>query len=63
MKTGGVDNPNTWFDDLAKAIQPVLGNWVTIYTGIYKDKLKDKTLTVRGVAKDLRKEVERQTFI
>ncbi|KAK2684952.1 hypothetical protein QWA68_016533 [Fusarium oxysporum] len=47
MKTGGVNDPNTWFDDLAKAIWPVLGNWVTIYT----------------VAKDLRKEVERQTLI
>ncbi|KAM5527147.1 gag protein [Fusarium oxysporum f. sp. phaseoli] len=63
MKTGGVDDPNTWFDDLAKAIQPVLGNWVTIYTGIYKDKLEGKTLTIGEVAKDLRKEVERQTLI
>ncbi|KAK7570671.1 hypothetical protein V3481_019217 [Fusarium oxysporum f. sp. vasinfectum] len=47
----------------AKAIQPVLGNCVTIYTGIYKDKLEGKTLTIGEVAKDLRKEVERQTLI
>ncbi|KLP17486.1 Uncharacterized protein LW94_10590 [Fusarium fujikuroi] len=53
MKTGGVDDPNTWFDDLAKAIQPVLGNWVTIYRGIYEDKLEGKTLTIGEVAKDL----------
>ncbi|WQF76846.1 hypothetical protein CDEST_01860 [Colletotrichum destructivum] len=34
-KTGGVEDPNTWFDDLTKAIQPILGSWVTIYAGIY----------------------------
>ncbi|KAK1837411.1 gag protein, partial [Colletotrichum chrysophilum] len=55
-KTGGVEDPNTWFEDLTRAIQPIFGGWVTIYAGIYKDKLEEKTLTIGEVAKDLRKE-------
>ncbi|KAJ3454848.1 hypothetical protein MRS44_013448 [Fusarium solani] len=63
MRTGGVEDPNIWFEDLAKAIQPILGNWVTIYAGIYKDKLEDKSLTIGEVAKDLRKEAERRNIL
>jgi hypothetical protein len=63
MKTGGVEDPNIWFDDLTKAIQPILGGWVTIYAGIYKDKLEDKSLTIGEVAKDLRKEAERRNVL
>ncbi|RKK30937.1 hypothetical protein BFJ69_g18813, partial [Fusarium oxysporum] len=59
MKTGGVEDPNTWFEDLTKAVQPILGSWVAIYAGIYKDKLEDKSLSIGEVAKDLRKEAER----
>ena len=62
-KTRGVEDPNTWFEDLTKAIQLVLGNWETIYAGIYKDKLEEKTLTIREVAKDLRREVERRKYL
>ncbi|KHO10663.1 hypothetical protein MAA_11714 [Metarhizium robertsii ARSEF 23] len=62
-KTGGVEDPNIWFDDLTKAVQPVLGNWTTIYAGIYKDKLEDKTLTIGEAAKDLRKEAERRNIL
>ncbi|WQF76272.1 hypothetical protein CDEST_01286 [Colletotrichum destructivum] len=62
-KTGGVEDPNTWFDDLTKAIQPILGSWVTIYAGIYKDKLEEKSLTIGEVAKDLRKEAERRDLL
>jgi hypothetical protein len=63
MKTGGVEDPNTWFDDLTKAVQPILGSWVAIYAGIYKDKLEDKSLTIGEVAKDLRKEAERRNIL
>jgi len=62
-KTGGVEDPNVWFDDLTKAVQPVLGNWTTIYAGIHKDKLEDKTLTIREAAMDLRKEAERRNIL
>ncbi|KAG7134451.1 hypothetical protein HYQ45_007594 [Verticillium longisporum] len=62
-KTGGVEDPNTWFDDLTKAIRPILGHWVTIYRGIYKDKLEDKTLSIGEVAKDLRTEAEQQNLL
>jgi hypothetical protein len=62
-RTGGVEDPNIWFEDLTKAVQPILGNWSTIYAGIYKDKLEDKTLTIGEVAKDLRKEAERRNFL
>lgn len=62
-KTGGVEDPNIWFDDLTKAVQPILGNWATIYAGIYKDKLEDKTLTIGEVGKDLRKEAERRNLL
>ncbi|KAF4418771.1 hypothetical protein CFRS1_v014971 [Colletotrichum fructicola] len=62
-KTGGVEDPNTWFEDLTRAIQPIFGGWVTIYAGIYKDKLEEKTLTIGEVAKDLRKEAERRDLL
>ncbi|RKK66846.1 hypothetical protein BFJ68_g18576 [Fusarium oxysporum] len=63
MKTGGVEDPNTWFEDLTKAVQPILGSWVAIYAGIYKDKLEDKSLSIGEVAKDLRKEAERRSIL
>ncbi|OAQ57705.1 polyprotein [Purpureocillium lilacinum] len=62
-RTGGVEDPNTWFDDLTKAIQPILASWVAIYAGIYKEKLEEKTLTIGEVAKDLRKEAERRNLL
>ncbi|KAF4474071.1 hypothetical protein CGGC5_v010326 [Colletotrichum fructicola Nara gc5] len=62
-KTGGVEDPNTWFEDLTRAIQPIFGGWVTIYAGIYKDKLEEETLTIGEVAKDLRKEAERRDLL
>ncbi|KAE9568018.1 hypothetical protein CGMCC3_g15817 [Colletotrichum fructicola] len=42
---------------------PIFGGWVTIYAGIYKDKLEEKTLTIGEVAKDLRKEAERRDLL
>lgn len=62
-QTGGVDDPNVWFEDLTKAIQPILGSWIAIYAGIYKEKLEEKTLTIGEVAKDLRKEAERRSLL
>lgn len=62
-KTGGVEDPNVWFDDLTKAIQPILASWVAIYAGIYKDKLEEKALSIGEVAKDLRKEAERRNLL
>ena len=62
-RTGGVEDPNTWFDDVSKAIQPVLGGWVSIYAGIYKDKLENGTLTIGEVAKDLRREAKRRNLL
>ncbi|KAL6362808.1 hypothetical protein LRP88_04118 [Fusarium phalaenopsidis] len=60
---GGLDNPNVWFDDLCKVIQPSYGNWVSIYHGIYQDKLEAKTLSIRDVAKNLRAEVSRKGLL
>ena len=57
---GGLDNPNVWFNNLCDAIEPVLGNWVSNFQGIYQDKLEDKTLAIRTVAKNLRTEVSRR---
>lgn len=54
---GGLDNPNVWFNNLCLAIRPVLGNWVSNFQGIYRDKLDDKSLAIRTVAKNLRLEV------
>ncbi|OAQ57645.1 gag protein [Purpureocillium lilacinum] len=62
-KTGGVEDPNVWFEDLTKAIQPILPSWVAIYAGIYKEKLEEKTLAIGEVAKDLRKEAERRNLL
>ena len=62
-QTGGVEDPNTWFNNLSKAIQPVLGGWVSIYAGIYKSKLEDGSLTIGEVAKDPRKEAERRNLL
>lgn len=57
---GGLDNPNVWFNNLCQAIEPVLSNWVSNFQGIYQDKLEDKTLAIRTVAKNLRTEVSRR---
>ncbi|CAI0655392.1 unnamed protein product [Colletotrichum noveboracense] len=63
-KAGGVqDTNNTWFEDLTRAIQLIFGGWVTIYAGIYKDKLEEKTLTIGKIARDLRKESERRDLL
>ncbi len=62
-QTGGMEDPNIWFEDLTKAIQPILSSWIAIYAGIYKEKLEEKTLTIGEVAKDLRKEAERRNFL
>ncbi|KAF7561663.1 hypothetical protein G7046_g2478 [Stylonectria norvegica] len=59
-KTRGVEDPNTWFDDLTKATRLVWGNWDTIYAGVYRDKLDKKTLTIREVADNLRREILKQ---
>lgn len=57
---GGLDSPLVWFDDLSKAIRPVLGNWVSNYRGIYRKELRAESLTIQEVAKDLRAEVDSQ---
>lgn len=62
-QTGGMEDPNVWFEDLTKAIQPILGSWIAIYSGIYKEKLEEKTLTIGEVAKDLRKEAEQKNLL
>lgn len=59
---GGLDNPNVWFNNLCLAIDPVLATWVSNYQGIYQDKLDDKTLSIRTVAKNLRTEVSRRGY-
>lgn len=62
-QTGGMEDPNVWFEDLTKAVQPILGSWIAIYTGIYKEKLEEKTLTIGEVAKDLRKEADQRNIL
>lgn len=57
---GGLDSPLVWFDDLSKAIRPVLGSWVSTYRGIYRKELKSESLSIREVARDLRAEVDSQ---
>ncbi|KAF7556982.1 hypothetical protein G7Z17_g1063 [Cylindrodendrum hubeiense] len=56
-EVGGLDNPVIWFDNLCKTIQPVLGNWVSNYRSIYWKELKEKSLSIRETAQDLRAEV------
>jgi hypothetical protein len=56
---GGLDDPNVWFDDLSKGIQHVFGGWVSIYHGIYQNRLEARSLSIRDVAKNLRAEVSR----
>lgn len=53
---GGLDDPNVWFEDLSKVIQPAVGHWVTTYRGIYRKELESRSLPIREVAKALREE-------
>lgn len=59
---GDLDNPNVWFRSLCDAIEPVLPTWVLTFQGIYQEKLEDKTLKTRSVAKALRTEVDRRSL-
>ncbi|KAK0734713.1 hypothetical protein B0T26DRAFT_633254 [Lasiosphaeria miniovina] len=49
----------SWFNDFIKAVQPILGNWVTAYELVQQTKIKQLTLTYREVAHDFRKEARR----
>lgn len=63
MNTGGVEDPNSWLEDLTKAVEPIFSSSVTITAWIYKDKLEDKSLIIGEVAKDLRNGAERRNIL